>query len=315
MNILMVGHSGAGKTSFMAGMYKYLGEDQNGYGICAKRSTQKQQLLRMSDGIERGYYPSGTDVQQCYEFAFTVLGNELVPFNWIDYRGGILMSDDPDDSDIDKFMNAINKADALVVFLDGMKLIQPGAQWNLEYDLLLSCIERSLSVKHKSWFPISFVITKCDIVPDGATFHGLNRFSNLFSQIERNEKVGGMLIQCAINSNCYFIPFFVLAYCIYGGSPIYINRCVDAINKARQKAANHRPTSFVGKLFGVGEQIFKEIFDIVDMGWETEYEKTWAAEKSEGELMEEFNRLQSCADELKEKLLKWQEDSGLINFM
>lgn len=68
MNILMVGHSGAGKTSFMAGMYKYLGEDQNGYGICAKRSTQKQQLLRMSDGIERGYYPSGTDVQQCYEF-------------------------------------------------------------------------------------------------------------------------------------------------------------------------------------------------------------------------------------------------------
>lgn len=33
MNILMVGHSGAGKTSFMAGMYKNLGDAQEGYGI------------------------------------------------------------------------------------------------------------------------------------------------------------------------------------------------------------------------------------------------------------------------------------------
>lgn len=311
----MVGHSGSGKTSFMAGMYKYLGEDKEGYGISAKNSSQKKQLERMSKGLDRGVYPAGTDVQSRYEFAFTVLGNELVPFNWIDYRGGILLSDDPDDKDIDKFMDAIKKADALVVFLDGQKLIQPDARWNMEYDILLSCIERSLTVNHKSWFPISFVITKCDIVPDGATFHGLQRFYNLFSQIEQNQKVGAMLMQCAINRECFHLPFFVLAYSIYGGSQIYINRCIDSINRARSKAAAHRPTSVIGKIFGVGEQIFKEVFDLVDLGWETEYEKTWAAEKSEQEFMNEFERLNSCADELKEKLLSWQNDTNLVNFM
>lgn len=311
----MVGHSGAGKTSFMAGMYKYLGEDTEGYGISAKNQAQKSQLKRMAQALDRGAYPAGTDVQSRYEFAFTVHGDELVPFNWIDYRGGILLSDDPDDRDIDKFMDAIKKADALVVFLDGLKLIQPGARWNMEYDILLSCIERSLTVKHKSWFPISFVITKVDIVPDGATFHGLQRFNNLFSQIEKNDNVGAMLMQCAINKDCYHLPFFVLAYSIYGGSSIYINRCIDSINRARSKAENHRPTSFIGKVFGVGEQILKEVFDIVDMGWETEYEKTWAAEKSEQEFMAEFERLNACADELKSKLIDWQNNTGLVNFL
>lgn len=122
-------------------------------------------------------------------------------------------------------------------------------------------------------------------------------------------------MQCAINRECFHLPFFVLAYSIYGGSQIYINRCIDSINRARSKAAAHRPTSVIGKIFGVGEQIFKEVFDLVDLGWETEYEKTWAAEKSEQEFMNEFERLNSCADELKEKLLSWQNDTNLVNFM
>ena len=198
MDILMVGHSGAGKTSFMAGMYKYLGESAEGYGISAKKVNQKTQLKRMADSLVSGHYPAGTDVQSKYEFAFTVHGSDLIPFNWIDYRGGILLSDDPDDNDMDKFMSAIKQADALVVFLDGQKLLQAGSQWNMEYDILISCIERSLSVDHNSWFPISFVITKCDLIPDGASFNGLDRFSNLFSQIDKSDKVGAMLIQCSI---------------------------------------------------------------------------------------------------------------------
>lgn len=54
----MVGHSGAGKTSFMAGMYKYLGDDQEGYGIRAKDSAQKRNLERMSQRLSAGLYPA-----------------------------------------------------------------------------------------------------------------------------------------------------------------------------------------------------------------------------------------------------------------
>ena len=118
MNILMVGHSRSGKTSFMAGMYKYLGESKEGYGIRAKNSTQKKNLERMAAGLSQNRYPAGTDVQQKYNFALTVDGEDIIPFNWIDYRGGILLSDDPDEGDMDKFLKAIKQSDALLVFLE-----------------------------------------------------------------------------------------------------------------------------------------------------------------------------------------------------
>lgn len=314
MNILMVGHSGSGKTSFMAGLYKYVGEDPENYGISSKNENQKRQLARMASALSQGKYPSGTDVQQRYEFAFTVAGHELMPFNWIDYRGGILLSDDPDESDMNKFMSAIKSADALVVFLDGEKLIQQGARWNMEYDILISCIESSLTVSHNSWFPISFVITKCDIVPYGAEFYGLSRFHSLFSQIERSQSVGAMLVQCAITKELYQIPFFVLAYSIYGGSPIYKNRCVEAYNSAMRRAAAHRPTSLLGRVIGGVEQVLSGIAGMIDMEWETEYDKTWAAEYSAQKQEQLFNQLTMCQSELEEKLKSWSQDNLVTIF-
>lgn len=304
----MVGHSRSGKTSFMAGMYRYLGECTEGYGISAKKKNQKEQLSKMASELSKDKYPDGTSIQSEYEFSLNVHGEELIPFNWIDYRGGILMSDDPTDSDVDDFMEALEKADALVVFLDGTKLIESSAKWNIEYDLLLSCIEKSLSVKHNSCFHISFVITKCDMVIPGTTFGGLSRFDSLFRQINNSQNVYAMLIQCRITSESYFTPFLVLAFSVYGGTPIYIRRITEAINKAKRKAEEHRPTSLLGKIFGVGEILLSDLFGIIDMAWETEYEKTWAAEKNEEELMEKLSELQSRADELHEKIEKWRDD-------
>lgn len=314
MNILMVGHSRSGKTSFMAGMYKYLGESKEGYGIRAKNSTQKKNLERMAAGLSQNRYPAGTDVQQKYDFALTANGEDIIPFNWIDYRGGILLSDDPDEGDMDKFLKAIKQADALVVFLDGQKLADKSGRWLMEYDILLSCIENSLDVDHKSWFPISFVITKCDLVPAGAQFYGLERFNTLFSQIQASQKVGGTLIHSVINSENYYTPFLALAYCIYGGTPIYISKRVEAMQYASRRAESHRPTSLLGKIFGVGEQIVKEAADIVDLGWETEYEKTWAAEQDYENEAANLQVLQSIAEDLKGKLEQWSKDDVIFTF-
>lgn len=314
MNILMVGHSRSGKTSFMAGMYKYLGESKEGYGIRAKNSTQKKNLERMAAGLSQNRYPVGTDVQQKYNFALTVDGEDIIPFNWIDYRGGILLSEDPDEGDMDKFLKAIKQADALVVFLDGQKLADKSGRWFMEYDILLSCIENFLDVEHKSLFPISFVITKCDLVPDGAQFYGLDRFNTLFSQIQASQKVGGILIYSVINSESYFTPFLALAYCIYGGTPIYISKREEAKQYARQRAESHRPKSVLDKFIGVGEQILKEVADIVDLGWETEYEKTWAAEQDYENEAANIEVLKSIAKDLKGKLEQWSKDNVIFKF-
>ena len=95
MNIMMVGHSRAGKTAFMAAMYKYLGEDKSGYGIHAEDINQRMNLKRMADNIVKGIYPNQTDMQSQYKFTFTIEGQDVMPFNWLDYRGGLLTSKNP----------------------------------------------------------------------------------------------------------------------------------------------------------------------------------------------------------------------------
>lgn len=309
----MVGHSGAGKTSFMAGMYKYLGNEKEGYGIRAVNNAQKANLERMAQNLTNGQYPSGTDIQQMYKFELTCAGRDVIPFNWMDYRGGILLSDDPDDDDMEKFMKAISQADALVVFLDGEKLSKNTSKWAMEYDILISCIENSLSVDHQSWFPICFVITKCDMLPDGATFHGLEHFYTLFDQIASSKSVGGMLLQCSINPTTYYDPFLALAYCIYGGTPIYINKRLNARNNAANRAKRHTPESFIGWLAAGAEELLNGAAQLIndDWGWETELDKANSAEHDYNREEQNLQLLQSISENLKEKLQDWSE-KGII---
>ena len=313
---MMVGHSGAGKTSFMAGMYKYLGDDKENYGIRAKNPAQRKSLMRMAENLSAGIYPSGTDIQQKYNFEFTCAGEDIMPFNWMDYRGGILLSDDPDDEDMYTFLKSISKADALVVFLDGEKLAEDTTEWTMEYDILISCIENSLNVKHKSWFPICFVITKCDLVPGGAHFHGLHKFDTLFNQIKQSKTVGGMILKCLITPDEYEAPFLALSYCIFGGTPIYIQRRMDAMNYASYRARKHRPESWLGWLAAGTEELLNGAARMVndDWGWETELDKANSADYDYSREKEKLEQLNVIADELKEKLLKWSEDNLISIF-
>lgn len=310
----MVGHSGAGKTSFMAGMYRYLGDSKDGYGIVAKNSKQKKQLEHMAALLERGKYPASTDVQEVYNFALTCNGEEIIPFNWMDYRGGILLSEDPDERDMDKFMAAIKTADALVVFLDGEKLVDKSCKWTFEYDILLTCIANSMDIERKSWFPISFVITKCDLLPPNAHFYGLDRFDNLLEQISDSKMIGASLVQCSINKDVYFDPFYTLAYCIYGGTPIYVDKRERAMEYAQRRQKKHEASSFLGGVFHVFEEILNEAADLIDCGWETQWDKENAAIRDYKYEKAKLEQLQCISEELKEKLLKWSDDKYIFLF-
>ena len=269
----------------------------------------------MAQNLSVGQYPSGTDIQQMYRFELTCAGKDVVPFNWMDYRGGILLSEDPDDEDMDNFLKSISSADALVVFLDGEKLSERTFEWTMEYDILISCIENSLCVEHKSWFPICFVITKCDMLPDGASFYGLKHFYTLFEQISQSRTVGGMLLQCSINPSDYYDPFFALAYCIYGGTPIYIQKRCDAMNNASYRAKKHRPETLLGWLAAGAEEILNGAVQIVndDWGWETELDKANSADHDFEREKSQLELLQAIAENLKSKLEQWSKDN-IIRF-
>lgn len=315
MNILMVGHSRSGKTSFMAGMYRFLGESKNGYGIVAKNTQQRTNLQKMANGLARNQYPAGTDVQQMYNFGFTVNGEEIMPFNWMDYRGGILLSDDPDDSDMNTFLKSLRSADALVVFLDGVKLAEPSAKWSMEYEILLSCIESSLeALDKKGTFHISFVITKCDLVRENAHFHGLERFYTLFDQIAASKHVTGMLLYSAINSEAYFTPFLSLAFSMYGGTPIYIQKRLNAMKEAEKRHEKHRADTLLGGIFKGVEHVASRVAGVFDESWqwETEFDKADKAEMDFNREAQNLEKLKLVREDLEEKLKQWIKDDLII---
>jgi hypothetical protein len=146
-------------------------------------------------------------------------------------------------------------------------------------------------------------------VPDGASFCGLKRFSNLFTQINKSKTVGAMLMQCAITSESFFAPFLSLAYCIYGGTPIYINKREEAKRRAAAKYATHRPETIIGWLAAGAEALLNAGAQFIneDWGWETELDKANSAEWDFNRESEQLAFLQTIASDLKEKLLDWSK--------
>ena len=313
MNIMMVGHSRAGKTAFMAAMYKYLGEDKSGYGIHAEDTNQRMNLKRMADNIVKGIYPNQTDMQSQYKFTFTIEGKDVMPFNWLDYRGGLLTSKNPTNKEQEEFMTALKYADALIVFLDGEKLSDPSSRWNNEYRMLISCIQGAIREQREYVYPICFVITKCDIYGDFS--YGLTHFKPLFEQIESAQHVEAMVLRSVVNKDCLVYPFAALSYCIFRGLPFYEKRRLSALEEAKKRYDSHKPESLIGWIFAVIEEIARGTIEVLfDGGWNTELDLANMAEK---DIEREYAKLQLLGEvheDLESKIIDWIKKDILIHF-
>lgn len=80
MDILMIGHSRSGKTSYMAGLYKLYGDAPNGFGLWMSDSSKSQKLKHLAANIDKGIYPEGTDIASEYNFWLQYNNSLLVPF-------------------------------------------------------------------------------------------------------------------------------------------------------------------------------------------------------------------------------------------
>lgn len=252
MNILMIGHSGSGKTSYMAGLYKLYGDDPKGFGLWMSDSTKKQNLKRLGNDIEKGKYPGGTDIAEEYKFWLQYDDSLLIPFDWYDYRGGALLESSKNSKDAKALVERINNADALIVFLDGEKITRM-TDYDLEdeYEVLMWAIQKAVSSKSSSrtYYPISFVITKGDLYDNySVLIHspGLNFFTPLFKTIANSQSSVGMIGVAEVSkegiSNVAAPLFFSLNY----GMHHYIEERISYINSEVQK---YKDRSFLGKIW------------------------------------------------------------------
>lgn len=246
MSIMMVGHRGAGKTAFMAGLYHNRGDKKSGYGVTGTYSSDTTILRQLASNLSKGYYPEATDTAwETFDLTLTHNGNEIIDFKWTDHRGGILTDYRGDIGTQDQFLGAVGNSDALIVFLDGMKMLEYNDIGHLH---LMTCIDKALNVSHSNTFPICFVLTKWDMVKD-RPLPGLKHWDNIFSTIRSRNDVKGMFVKSSIPSDGCIAPYHCMLFCLAYGIDIYIERSVERQKMARRRQLSHESDD-IGEFIG-----------------------------------------------------------------
>lgn len=236
MDILMIGHSGSGKTSYMVGLYSLYGDDPKGFGLWMSDCNKKNRLKQLGEKIKIGEYPQGTDIAENYNFWLQYDNSRLIPFDWYDYRGGALLESSRYSKDAEALVDRISHTDALIVFLDGEKITRmTDDDLENEYDVLLWSIQKAISKRTSdgTYFPISFILTKGDLYTSYEPLiesDGLNYFLPLIKSIAESNHTAGMVGIVEVSKDGISNVFAPLIFSLYYGMHHYINQRIDSLN-------------------------------------------------------------------------------------
>lgn len=201
MNVMMIGHSGAGKTTYMAAMYNALYNGIHGFSINSESKKLHKQLTLIANKIQEGYYPSATDIHKIYHFNLLYDGEEVLPFTWYDYRGGALLQQKKGSKEVRELDEKICNSNALIIFFDGEKIMRNDYQVQKEYRRTQLFIQRAISnLKEDTSFPISLVVTKGDTPGlDINKSPMIRHFNRMMKAMSENEKITGLFTTTVIN--------------------------------------------------------------------------------------------------------------------
>lgn len=175
MNIMMIGPSGTGKTSYMASMYREMSiSGVNGFWVRAQRDTDHRSLVSLAAAIAKSRYPKASDVRQTYDLTLRHSANALLDFVWSDYRGGVLR--ESEGSQFDEFIKDTGSADAVLLFLQATDLVGRRAAMRARIRDLTNIVFEAIDGRQQI-VPIIVVVTKADLVePDDQTLKPLDGF-------------------------------------------------------------------------------------------------------------------------------------------
>ncbi|NEQ72156.1 MAG: hypothetical protein F6K23_03140 [Okeania sp. SIO2C9] len=178
--IITLGASGAGKTVFLASLFRQL-STQTSEGFFLEVSIkQGQELNKIYSKIfdtDKGW-PLGTIggvTQTIFTCCVTNLALEKFPvcqFTYIDYPGDILTGILPNQDDIFDFQQEVSNADAVLVMIDGLKLLKLMQEKDLDNEavrqLLLIDLPNTMQLVNicKRDTPVHFIISKWDLLED-----------------------------------------------------------------------------------------------------------------------------------------------------
>ncbi|WP_411150483.1 TRAFAC clade GTPase domain-containing protein [Streptomyces sp. A30] len=245
MNIVMLGHSAAGKTTYMALMYSTMNSGPFGFEVLCKDREQHRQLLLSAQAILRGDYPPPTDHRQIYNLKLRHGASNLVDFRWRDHRGGALTERSTSQQSAELRRDLL-AADALVVFVDAHELLTAprGAR---KVRSLMAPITMALADR-TTFVPLVIALTKCDLLGDEADIKRFNRaFDPLINAIQQSRYVCGTLVEVACGPQPQNVAGPVL-FCLYWAIAKRAEELNEQIESAmRQAAAYQAQNHLVGR--------------------------------------------------------------------
>lgn len=258
LNVMMVGFSGTGKTSYMGAMYRIFNQSgYNGFRISAVDNDNHRALLSMGRRLLEGVYPEGTDIRDVYEFELFHNNEDLLRFNWMDYRGGVL--NERGNSELRDVVDQIVKADALMVFVDTPRLLSEPDESEKLLRRIQLLLQNAISAIKNNLLVVSFVMTKADCVDDYEVLSkssAWQRCANILKMLGENENVFGVVSFVKVGRECENVEYPFL-HTMSMGLKMRIEQIAKELVDAVEKAKRYNED---GSLFDEVGTFFKKIF-------------------------------------------------------
>ncbi|MEM7553296.1 MAG: ATPase/DNA packaging protein [Cyanobacteria bacterium P01_A01_bin.84] len=176
-NILVLGASGSGKTVFLASLFKKLSTlGEFDFFLSVEDTKQRKSLIKIYKELIGGEsWPAGTRNTVSLTFDCYTKDPEqsdrikVCTFTYFDYAGG-LITDTAEENDITQFESLTDNANAVLVLIDGQKLLYLMEDEQLSNRVVVKFIHEDLPnlmqlvQKYPATIPVYFVITKWDLL-------------------------------------------------------------------------------------------------------------------------------------------------------
>ena len=174
IKITMLGTTGAGKTSYLLGMYAVMQTGMKGFTLASKdmdidlELAERWEKLISVTGAERWPTPNAATMEY-YGFDFSYGFRPFMGFQWLDYRG-LALSDRSTEQDVADLVKYLTESKCLFLCISGEHLVDkitPRTVRELKSDRMNQFIQQFISVTNnpttQNPFPVAIVITKYDL--------------------------------------------------------------------------------------------------------------------------------------------------------
>ena len=203
MRVTMLGISGSGKTSFMAGLAQRMSQDSvSGYTIspaalsAMDAAFARANLQQIQFAQNNFTFPIGTTSTTTWTFNLLRSGKEVCFFEWIDFRGGYLdqLHDgikEGNETELQEFLAYVQASDAVIIFVDSIRAVKyhksPGAfqQFTKVPGIFRFLIDISRNSRPKT-FIIVGTKADSDLIPPALQANGFAGLSNIVAEATKS---------------------------------------------------------------------------------------------------------------------------------